>query len=47
MVIALVLLGFMAVLAWQTMEPGQYRSLVWILTGFFAFRVVLQWSRSR
>jgi hypothetical protein len=47
MVIALAVLGVMAVLAWQTMEPGKYRSLTWILLGFFAFRVVLGRLSSR
>ena len=47
MYIALAVLGFLAVLAWQTMEPGKYRSLTWILLGFFAFRVVLGRLRSR
>jgi hypothetical protein len=41
MAIALAVLGVLAVLAWQTMEPGKYRSLTWILLGFFAFRVIL------
>jgi hypothetical protein len=47
MTIALVVLGFLAVLAWQTMEPGKFRSLTWILLGFFAFRVMLGRMRSR
>jgi hypothetical protein len=47
MVIALAVLGFLAVLTWQTMEPGKYRSLTWLLLGFFAFRVMLGWLRSR
>jgi hypothetical protein len=47
MVIALVLLGLLAIAAWQTMEPGKYQSLTWILLGFFAFRVLLGRLRSR
>ena len=47
MVIALVVLGLLAVLSWQTMEPGKYRSLTWVLLGFFAFRVMLGRLRSR
>jgi hypothetical protein len=47
MTITLVVLGVLAVLAWQTMEPGKFRSLTWILLGFFAFRVTLGWLRSR
>jgi hypothetical protein len=47
MVIALAVLGVLAVLAWQTMEPGKFQSLTWILLGFFAFRVILGRQRSR
>jgi hypothetical protein len=45
--IALFSLGLLAVLAWQTMEPGKFQSLTWILLGFFAFRVILGRRRSR
>jgi hypothetical protein len=47
MIIALVALGLLAFFSWQTMEPGKYRSLAWILLGFFAFRVLLGRLRSR
>ncbi|HEX2919223.1 MAG TPA: hypothetical protein VHN81_11925 [Edaphobacter sp.] len=47
MVVALAVLGVLAILAWQTMEPGKYQSLTFILLGFFAFRVALGWLRSR
>ncbi len=47
MLVALVVLGLLAVMVWQTMEPGKYRSLTWILIGFFAFRVVLGRLSSR
>ena len=47
MIIALAVLGLLAILSWQTMQPGNYRSLTWILLGFFAFRVVLGRLRSR
>jgi hypothetical protein len=47
MVIALAVLGLLAIAVWQTMEPGKYRSLTWILLGFFAFRVLLGRLRSR
>jgi hypothetical protein len=47
MVIALAVLGGVAIAAWQTMEPGKYQSLTWILLGFFAFRVLLGRLRSR
>jgi hypothetical protein len=47
MTIALGILGFLAALVWQTMEPGKYQILTWILLGFFAFRVILGRLRSR
>jgi hypothetical protein len=47
MVIALAVLGALAIAVWQTMEPGKYQSLTWILLGFFAFRVLLGRLRSR
>ena len=47
MVIALAVLGVLAILAWQTMDPGKFQSLTWILLGFFAFRVILGRLRSR
>ena len=47
MAIALAVLGVLAVLVWQTMEPGKFQSLTWILLGFFAFRVILGRLRSR
>jgi hypothetical protein len=45
--IALVVLGLLAIAVWQTMEPGKYQQLTWILLGFFAFRVILGRLRSR
>ncbi|MBS1822041.1 MAG: hypothetical protein JST61_08725 [Acidobacteria bacterium] len=47
MAVALGVLGVLAILVWQTMEPGKYRSLTWLLLGFFAFRVALGRLRSR
>ena len=45
--IALTVMGLLAVGAWQTMEPGKYQSLAWVLLGFFAFRILLGRLRSR
>ena len=45
--IALGVISVLGLLAWQTMEPGKFRSLPWVLLGFFAFRVVLGYLRSR
>ena len=47
MTIALVVFAVLGVLTWQTMEPGKFRALTWVLLGFFAFRVVLGHLRSR
>jgi hypothetical protein len=47
MTIALVAIALLGIAAWQTMEPGNFRSLTWVLLAFFAFRVVLGWLRSR
>ena len=47
MVIALVVLGVLAILAWQTIEPGNFRSVTLLLLGFFAFRVTLGRMHSR
>jgi hypothetical protein len=47
MAIALTVFAILGLMAWQTMEPGKFRSLTWILLGFFAFRVVLTHLRSR
>ena len=47
MVVALLVLGTLAVLVWRTMEPGKFQNLTWILLGFFAFRVMLTRVQSR
>ena len=41
MKIALAVIALLAIAAWQTMEPGKFRSLTWVLLAFFAFRIVL------
>jgi len=41
MFVALAVIAFAALGVWRTMEPGKYRSLVWVLLGFFAFRVLI------
>ena len=45
-VIALVLFAAVAVLAWQTMVPGKFRNLVFVVVGGLALRVLLGWRRS-
>ncbi len=47
LMIGLAVFAALGVLAWQTMEPGKFRSLTWILLAFFAFRVVMGYLRSR
>ena len=45
-VITLVLFAAVAVLAWQTMEPGKFRNLVFVVLGGLALRVLLGWRRA-
>jgi hypothetical protein len=45
--IALGILALIAVAAWLTMEPGKFRSLVWLIVGFNVFRILLVWLRTR
>jgi hypothetical protein len=47
MIVALAVFAVLGLLSWQTMEPGKFRSLTWILLAFFAFRVMLGYMRSR
>ncbi len=47
LVISLSVLALLGTLAWFTMEPGRYRSLTFVLLGFFAFRIALARMRSR
>ena len=47
LMLALAVLGGLAVAVRLTMEPGKYQQLTWLLLGFFALRVVLGWWRSR
>ena len=45
--VSLAVLAVLAILVWQTMEPGKYQQLTWLLLAFFAFRIVLIRLRSR
>ena len=47
MKIALAAIALLAIASWQTMQPGKFRSLTWVLLAFFAFRVILGRLRSR
>ena len=47
MILALGALAVLGIAAFLTMESGKYRSLTFVLLGFFAVRVVLGGLRSR
>ena len=47
MLVALLLIALLAGSACMTMEPGKYRTLTFVLLGFFGVRVVLGRHRSR
>lgn len=47
LLLSLALLACLALISWRTMEPGKAQQLTWVLLGFFAFRIVLTWFRSR
>jgi hypothetical protein len=44
--VALALFGAVALVAWRTMEPGKFRTLVFVVLGGLALRVLLGWRRS-
>jgi hypothetical protein len=45
--VALAGLAILALLAWETMDPGRVRMLVFVLLGGFALRIALTNGRSR
>ena len=47
MKIALVAIALLAIAAWQTMEPGKFRTLVFVVLGGLALRVLLGSRRAR
>jgi hypothetical protein len=47
MVVALVVLGILALLVWRTIDPGKIQQLAFVLLAFFAFRVLIGWQRAR
>jgi len=40
--VALVVLAVVALLVWQTMDPGRFRYVAWLMLGFSAFRMLVQ-----
>jgi hypothetical protein len=47
MVVALVVFALLGLSVWLTMDDTRYRTLTFVLLGFFALRVVLGRLRSR
>jgi hypothetical protein len=47
MLVALAVLGVLALLVWRTIDPGKIQQLAWLLLGFFAARVLIGWQRTR
>ncbi|GAA3770723.1 hypothetical protein GCM10022270_34300 [Terriglobus aquaticus] len=47
MAVALVVIAGAAIGVWLTIDPGKYRTLAWVLLGFFAFRVLIGRMRAR
>ncbi len=47
MIVALAVLGILALLVWRTIDPGKMQQLAWLLLGFFAARVLIGWQRAR
>ena len=47
MIVALAVLGILALLVWRTIDPGKVQQLAWLLLGFFAARVLIGWQRAR
>ena len=47
MVVALLVIAGAAIGVAFTIEPGKYRSLAWVLLGFFAFRILIGRMRLR
>jgi hypothetical protein len=45
--VALMLFGLVGLAAWQTMEPGKLRTLVFVVLGGLALRVLLGSRRRR
>ena len=47
MIVALAVLGILALLVWRTIGPGKVQQLAWLLLAFFAARVLIGWQRAR
>jgi hypothetical protein len=47
MMVALAVLGILALLVWRTIDPGKIQQLAFVLLAFFAFRVLIGWQRTR
>ncbi len=47
MIVALLVIGLAALGVYLTIDPGKYRTLAWVLLGFFAFRIALGRMRQK
>ncbi len=47
LIVALAVLGVLALLVWRTIDPGKVQQVAWLLLGFFAARVLIGWVRAR
>ena len=47
MLVALAVLGVLALLVWRTIDPGKIQQLAFLLLAFFAVRVLIGWQRAR
>ena len=47
MIVALAVLGVLALLVWRTIDPGKMQQLAFLLLALFAFRVLIGWQRAR
>jgi hypothetical protein len=47
MIVALAVLGVLALLVWRTIDPGKVQQLAFLLLAFFAARVLIGWQRAR
>jgi hypothetical protein len=47
MIVALAVLGILALLVWRTIDPGKVQQLAFVLLAFFALSVLIGWRRTR
>ena len=47
MLVALFVIGLASLGVYLTIDPGKYRTLAWVLLGFFAFRIAIGRMRQK